>query len=69
MIFTRKAFENELNRRMHEEYVQRMRDEKVDSLQKRICILEEQMFNLRMKADPEFRRRNTPTCGCDMEAK
>ena len=69
MIFTRKAFEREIDKRMHEEYVQRMRDEKIDSLQKSICILEEQMFNLRMKTDEAFRRQNTPTCGCDMEAK
>lgn len=62
MIFTRKAFENELNRRMHEEYVQRMRDESIQRLEKRILVLEDDVYGLRMKVDEDFRKRNTPTC-------
>lgn len=69
MIFTRKAFEREIDKRMHEEYIRRMQDERLERLEKRVAELELTMYDVRMKADPEFCRRNTPTCGCDMEAK
>ena len=66
MIFVkRKDFEEEVQRRIWEEQRRQEIYQRFDRAEKRLAELEMQLYELRMKADPEFRRRNTPTCVCE----
>ena len=67
MIISRinKAIEEEVQKRVWEEQRRREEYERFERLERRCAELEMQMYDLRMKADPEFRRRNTPVCDCD----
>lgn len=64
MIFNKfnKAIEEEVQRRVWEEQRRREEYERFERLERRCAELEMQMYDLRMKADPEFRRKNTPVC-------
>lgn len=61
-IFWSKAIEEEVQRRVWEEQRRREEYERFERIERRCAELEMQMYDLRMKADPEFRRRNTPVC-------
>lgn len=66
MIFLKKKdFEEEVQRRIWEEQRRQETFQRFERMDKRICDLEMQLYDLRMKTDPEFRRRNTPTCSCE----
>ena len=43
MIFTRKRFERELDKRMHEEHLRQMMNERLDRMEKRLCVLDDQI--------------------------
>jgi len=62
MIISRKRFEEEIARRLHEEYQWRMVRDDLDSLYKRVDQMNNELFEIRMKVDEDFRKRNTPTC-------
>ena len=62
MIISRKRFEEEIARRLHEEYQWRMMRDDLDSVYKRLDKMNNELFEIRMKVDEEFRKRNTPTC-------
>ena len=63
MIFVkRKDFEEEVQRRIWEEQRRQEIYQRFDRAENRLAELEMQLYDLRMKVDPEFRRRNTPTC-------
>lgn len=62
IFFKRKDFEEEVQRRVWEEQRRQEIFQRFERMDKRICDLEMQLYDLRMKTDPEFRRRNTPTC-------
>lgn len=63
MIFTsKKAFEEEVQRRMWEEQHNRDLREELNRVDRRLTDLEMQMYEVRMKIDEDFRRRNTPVC-------
>lgn len=63
MIISRKRLEEEKNRAVWEEQERRMTRDRFESIEKHMCELENQMFDLRMKYDDAFRARNTPMCG------
>lgn len=69
MIINRinKAIEEEVQKRVWEEQRRREMYERFERLENRIAELEMRVYDLRMKADPEFRRLNTPTCSCSCE--
>lgn len=63
MIFLKKKdFEEEVQRRIWEEQRRQEIYQRFDRCEKHLAELEMQLYDLRMKTDPEFRRRNTPTC-------
>ena len=62
MIISRKRFEEEIARRLHEEYQQRMIRDDIDSLYKRLDKMNNELFEIRMMVDEDFRKRNTLTC-------
>lgn len=62
MIISRKKFENEVQKRLWEEEERRLARDRIEGLDRRVAELEMQLYSVRMKTDPEFRRRNTPTC-------
>lgn len=62
IFFKRKDFEEEVQRRIWEEQRRQEIYQRFDRGEKRLAELEMQLYDLRMKTDPEFRRRNTPTC-------
>lgn len=67
MIFiSKKAFDNALNKAIWEEDERRRQRERMDDLQNQIFKLKEELYCLQMKTDPEFKRKNTPTCGSDL---
>lgn len=65
MFIKKKDFEEEVQSRIWEEQRRQEIYRRLDSNEKRLAELEMQLYDLRMKADPEFRRRNTPTCTCE----
>ena len=67
MIISRKRFHEEVQKRLFEEEQRRDQRERFERIDRRLAELEMQMFDVRMKADPEFRKRNTPTCSCGTE--
>lgn len=64
MIISRKRFEEEKNRAVWEEQERRMNLDRYERIEKHMCELENQIFDLRMKYDDEFRARKTPVCDC-----
>lgn len=67
MIFkSRRAFEEALNKAIWEEDERRRQCERVDNLQTQIDKLRCELYELRMATDPEFKRKNTPTCGSEL---
>ena len=67
MIFkSRRAFEDAVQRRIYEEDERRNVYRRIDDLQEQIIKLRNELYEMRMKTDPEFRTRNTPTCGSDL---
>lgn len=65
MIFkSRKTFDDALNKAIWEEDERRRQRERMDNLQTQIDKLRCELYDLQMKTDPEFKRRNTPTCNC-----
>jgi hypothetical protein len=64
MFIKKKDFEEEVQRRIWEEQRRQEIYRRFESNEKRLAELEMQLYDLRMKTDPEFRRRNTPTCSC-----
>lgn len=62
-MFFRKYIEREVERRLWEETRRKEADERVGHVERRLAELEMQLYDVRMKADPEFRKRNTPVCG------
>ena len=65
MIWTRKQFEREVERRMIEADRERWQNERLDRMQKQIDDLREQLYNLRMQCDPDFQKKHTPVCGSE----
>lgn len=62
MFIKKKDFEEEVQRRIWEEQRRQEIYQRFERCEKRLAELEMQLYDLRMKTDPEFRRRNTPTC-------
>jgi len=63
MIFvTRKKFQEEMNEKLWEQEKERNLRERLECMERRIAELEMQMYDVRMRTDEDFRRRNTPTC-------
>ena len=68
MIFkSKKALEEEINRRIWEEEERRRIRDEFDRVNKRMNDLEEQMFSFRFKYDQEFQNNHTCNC-CNIEA-
>lgn len=68
MIFvTRKKFQEEMNEKLWEQEKERNLRDRLDGMERRIAELEMQLYDVRMKCDEDFRRRNTPTCYTDRE--
>ncbi len=65
MIMSRKRFEEEVNRRVWEEDRRREIMQRFERVDRRLNDLECQLYELRMKADPEFARKHTPTCSIE----
>ena len=63
MLYTKKQMERECERRMAEYDENRWRAERMEALGRRIDKIECELFELRMKVDPEFKVRNVPVCG------
>lgn len=61
-IFWSKAIEEEVERRCWERQREHDLYERFERIERRCAELEMQMYDLRMKTDPEFRRKNTPVC-------
>ena len=68
MIMSRKRFEEEVNRRIWEEERRREMMQRFERVDRHMNDLESQIYELRMKADPEFARKNTPMCTLDTTA-
>ena len=68
MIFkSRQAFHEAIQKAIWEEDERRRQRERMDNLQDQIYKLKEELYFLQKKIDPEFERRNTPTCNCGSE--
>ena len=65
MVMSRKRFEEEVNRRVWEEERRREMMQRFERVDRRMNDLESQIYELRMKTDPEFARKNTPTCSIE----
>ena len=65
MIWTRKQFEREMERRMIEADRERWQNERIDRMQRQIDDLREQLFDLRIQLDPDFQKKHTPVCGSE----
>lgn len=59
MIYTRKQMEQEVDRRLHEEYLRRSMEEEINQLHKRVAVLEERIRTLEYKVCPENVVANT----------
>ena len=62
MIITRRRFEQELEKRMHEEFIRRQMDEDICRLRNQVCKLDCDLNELRMKVDPEYRKQHQVNC-------
>lgn len=64
MIFkSKKAFERELDRRLNEIDENRRMWNRMEELQKEIYKLHDELLQLRMRTDEEYRRQNAKACG------
>ena len=64
MIFkSKKAFERELDRRLNEIDENRRMWNRMEELQKEIYKLHDELIQLRMRTDEEYRRQNAVACG------
>lgn len=52
MLYTRKQMEQEIDRRMHEEFLRRPMEEEINQLNKRVYTLEERLQTLEYKICP-----------------
>ena len=68
IIMSRKRFEEEVNRRVWEEERRREMMQRFERVDRRLNDLECQLYELRMKADPEFERTHTPKCSIENTA-
>ena len=64
MLYTKKQMEREVDRRMMEFDKQRWIDNRFRDMGNQIDDLAKEVWELRMKVDPEFKARMTPTTGC-----
>ena len=63
MIFiTKKQFEEEVQRRVWDEKREMEQFERIEKLRQQVNKNSDLIYELRMKVDPEFRKRNTPVC-------
>lgn len=68
MIFkSRKAFVEAVKKEVWEEEERQRQRNRMDDLQNQIYRLREELYDLQMKTDPEYKRRNTPNCNCGSE--
>ena len=67
MIFkSRRAFEDAVQRRIYEEDERRNVYRRIDDLQEQIIKLRNELYEMRMKTDPEFQVRNISICESDL---
>lgn len=67
MIFmTQKQFDRKVDRIMIERDERARMYNRMNDLERKIDRVNEKMYALQMKIDPEFRRQNTPVCGSGM---
>lgn len=63
LLYTKKQMEKEVERRMMEFDQQRWLDNRLREMDRQIDDLAKEVWELRVKLDPEFKARMTPTCG------
>lgn len=63
MLYTKKQLEREVDRRMMEFDKQRWLDNRLREMDRQIDDLAKEVWDLRVKLDPEFKARMTPTRG------
>lgn len=63
MLYTKKQMEREVERRMIEFDHQHWLDNRLREMDRQIDGLAKDIWDLRVKLDPEFKARMTPTCG------
>ena len=63
LLYTKKQMEKEVDRRMMEFDQQRWLDNRLREMDRQIDDLAKEVWELRVKLDPEYMARITPTCG------
>ena len=63
LLYTKKQMEKEVDRRMMEFDEKRWLENRLREMDRHIDDLAKEIWDLRMKLDPEFKARMTPTCG------
>lgn len=68
MIFiSKKAFEEAVQHRVYQENEQRDLHRRIGEIQNQLDKMSYDLSDLRLKTDPEFARKNVPTCNCGSE--